>query len=154
LISCESGSRSDKNEGILANSDTIASIKQALEDKENSDLAQDGDVFWTPSGSLWHESDDCSYLANSKTVYHGSVEQAKMEGKERVCTRCSASSGDVYDQLKKNPIQSGDVFFTKDGNIFHRDINCNALKSADNIYYASEERAKMLGKSDECSECR
>ena len=154
LIGCGALNKSDRNEGILANEDTISSIKKELEDKENSDLAQDGDVFWTPSGSLWHASNECSYLSNSKTVYHGSVEQAKMDGKERACSRCSASVGDVYEKLKQNRIQPGDVFFTKDENTFHADINCSALKNAGQIYYASETVARSIGKTDECSECR
>ena len=102
LIGCDALNKSDRNEGILANEDTISSIKKELEDKENSDIAQDGDVFWTPSSSLWHASEECSYLSNSKTVYHGSVEQAKMDGKERACSRCSASVDDVYEKLKQN----------------------------------------------------
>ena len=89
LVSCSNNVDSTRNTGILANDEVVSSIKQEIEDRENSLLAVDGDVFWTPSGTNWHESYKCSYLTNSKTIYHGTVEEAKLEGKEKVCERCS-----------------------------------------------------------------
>ena len=91
LVSCSNNINSTRNTGILANDEVVSSIKQEIEDRENSLLAVDGDVFWTPSGTNWHESYKCSYLSNSKTIYHGTVEEAKLEGKEKACERCSHS---------------------------------------------------------------
>ena len=91
LASCSENVTDARNTGILANDEVVSSIKQEIEDRENSLLAADGDVFWTPSGTSWHESYKCSYLTNSKTIYHGTVDEAKLEGKTKPCSRCSSS---------------------------------------------------------------
>lgn len=154
LVSCSQSIGSGRNTGILADDKAVSSIKQEIEDKENSLLAAEGDVFWTPSGSLWHETYECGYLKNSKTIYHGTVEEARIEGKKGSCERCSKSDGsDIYARLEKNEIQSGDVFFTRDGEAWHSDINCQVIIGADKIYYSSKEIAGSLGKSDSCEEC-
>lgn len=155
LSSCDKDNDMDKNTGILADSDKVSSILKDLEDKENSSLAEDGDVFWTPSGTIWHNSALCSYLSSSKTVYHGSIEEAKLEGKTRECTRCFASEEDrAYSEIEGNPIEEGDVFFTRSEKTWHRDINCTALRGAEQIYNASVEKAKELGKTVSCDECK
>ena len=48
-------------------------------------------VYWTKSGSVWHESASCSSLANSskENLICGSEEEAISAGKERVCKKCS-----------------------------------------------------------------
>lgn len=155
LSSCALNSNGDRNTGILANKDVIASIRQEILDKQNSDLAEDGDVFWTKSGSLWHKKQTCSYLANSKTLYHGSVEEAKMNGKEKACSRCSASSntGNVYDQIVDNPLLEGDVFFTEQGDIWHIYSDCTALEGEEFVYHGNEALAWALGKTSVCGEC-
>ncbi|MBO5716109.1 MAG: hypothetical protein J6S23_06960 [Clostridia bacterium] len=89
FASCSNNSDKIRNTGILANDEAISSIKQEIEDKENSYLAAEGDVFWTSSGTNWHQSYKCSYLSNSKTIYHGTIEEAKLEGKVKACERCS-----------------------------------------------------------------
>ena len=155
LASCSQSINSGRNTGILADDEAVSSIRQEIADKENSLLAAEGDVFWTPSGSLWHATYECGYLKNSKTIYHGTVEEAKREGKQSACERCSKSGVDgIYEQLDGNEIKSGDVFFTKDGEAWHCDINCEALIGAEKIYYGSEQTAKTLGKSDSCEKCK
>ena len=137
--------------GILVNEDVLSSIKQEALDKENSMLAADGDVFWSASGTIWHATYECSFLANSKTVYHGSVDEARLEGKERECSRCFLTEEDkLYAALEGNPISEGDVFFTKEGELWHTDINCSSLLGADRIYNADTDKAKELGKSGVC----
>ena len=144
----------EKYTGILANDEVISSIKQEIADKENSLLANDGDVFWTESGKLWHKSLECSYLANSKNILHGSVEEAKFSGKEKACSRCFAEPYDsIYESLENNEYKQGDVFFTKEGDTWHTNINCRVIAGAEKIYFASEETAKHLGKKFACEEC-
>ncbi len=144
----------EKYTGILANDDVISSIRQDIADKENSLLANDGDVFWTESGKLWHKSLECSYLANSKKILHGSVEEAKLEGKEKACSRCLAEPYDsIYESLENNEYKQGDVFFTKDGDTWHTNINCMVIAGAEKIYFADEETTKYLGKTSACEEC-
>lgn len=153
LTSCLYVESNDKNGGVLLNQDVLSSILKDMEDRENSLLAEDGDVFWTPSGSIWHASYECSYLSNSKEIYHGTVEEAMLDGKERACSRCFANDEDaVYQALENNPIIDGDVFFTRENNMWHSHINCSKLIGADKIYNSSIEKAKSLGKTDAC-EC-
>lgn len=139
---------------IAADDDTVASVKRELEDMEISLLASEGDVFWTKSGTLWHSSYKCSYIINSKTVYHGSVEDAMLEGKVKACERCSATLAeqDIWEQLEKNSVLDGDVFFTRDGDVWHTFENCGAL-GYEKVYHGSRAIAILLGKTVECDEC-
>ncbi len=139
---------------IAADEDTVASVKRDLENMENSLLASDGDVFWTKSGTLWHASYKCSYIANSKTVYHGSVEDAMLAGKVKACERCSAALAeqDIWEQLEKNSVLDGDVFFTREGEVWHSSENCNAL-GQERVYHGSRAIAILLGKTVACNEC-
>lgn len=154
LSSCLNSDTDAGYTGILANADVVSSIKRELEDKENSLLASQDDVFWTPSGSLWHFSHECSYLSNSKTIYHGSVEEARLAGKVKACERCAeGTSQSIYDQIDKNEIQSGDVFFIKDGAHWHTNINCKHILGADHIYHGGIDIARILGKQSACPDC-
>ena len=49
---------------------------------------ENGIVYWTKSGGVWHSSRDCRYIKNSE-VESGSVDDAIAAGKERVCSSCS-----------------------------------------------------------------
>lgn len=45
-------------------------------------------VYWTPNGSVWHITKECSSLSRSKNIVSGSESDAIAAGKERVCKRC------------------------------------------------------------------
>ena len=154
FASCNMEKELQKNTGILADKNVVSSIIKDLEDKENSSLAGDGDVFWTASGALWHKSDDCSYLANSKEILHGPLDEAKLAGKERACQRCFATEEDkTYADLEDNPIENDHVFFSRDEKVWHTNINCLRLLGAEKIYNASVDTARELGKTSCCDEC-
>lgn len=154
LPSCAKNSDDARYTGMLANESVVSSIRQDIEDKENSLLASNGDVFWTESGKLWHGSYKCSYLANSKTILHGTIEEAKLAGKEKACERCSSGdTSEIYEELESRDYHSGDVFFTKEGNVWHININCKIIVGAQKIYFADVSTAKLLGKAQACSEC-
>lgn len=154
LFACDTKSVDTRYTGIRADEDIIESIRQEMQDKEDSMLANEGDVFWTESGKLWHNSHECSYLANSKTVLHGTIEEARLEGKEKACERCSSSETDsIYESLESNEYKQGDVFFTKDGTVWHTNINCKLIVGAQKVYFANEITAKLLGKTSSCTEC-
>jgi hypothetical protein len=153
-VSCASRNREERNTGILADDAAVSSIRQEIADRENELLANEDDVFWTPSGTIWHGSTNCSYLSNSKIIYHGSVEEARLDGKERPCDRCAKTDVDrIYESLENNEICEGDVFFTRDSENFHHNINCEEICGADKIYYASEKIANSLGKLISCEKC-
>ena len=46
-------------------------------------------VYWTEGGSVYHVTDQCSSLKHSANILHGSVEEALMAKKERICKTCS-----------------------------------------------------------------
>lgn len=47
------------------------------------------EVYWTPGGEKWHSRQSCPSLARSKSVFSGSVAQAKAAGKSAACKDCS-----------------------------------------------------------------
>lgn len=154
LPSCTAKDDDGKYTGVRANEEVVSSIRQDILDKENSLLANENDVFWTESGKLWHSDLDCSYLSNSKTILHGTVEEAKLEGKEKGCERCTSTSIDsIYEALENNEYKSGDVFFTKECKVWHTNINCSTILGAQKIYFADITTAKWLGKDSACDEC-
>lgn len=153
LSSC-GGSYNGASGGILLDDDVLASILQENEDRENSLLAEDGEVFWTPSGSIWHATSDCPHIRNSSIILHGTVEEAMLDGKIRECLSCFADESDaLYKDIENDPIRSDHVFFTRDGNEWHKDINCSVIEGAEKIYNASISKAKELGKTSACEEC-
>lgn len=156
FVSCKTDVETGWNNGILANEDVVSSIRQELQDKENSLLANPDDVFWTASGTLWHSTYNCSYLSRSKTIYHGSLEDAKLQGKTGACERCGAGGNsieDIYAQIENNSVAAGDVFFTKDGILWHTSDQCEKLLNADKIYHSNRALALALGKSAACEKC-
>ena len=46
-------------------------------------------VYWTESGEVWHLTQSCRYLKNSKTIISGSIENARSFGKTKACSSCS-----------------------------------------------------------------
>jgi len=48
----------------------------------------EGEVYWVPSGKVWHIRINCSSLSRSTTILNGSVADAQAAGKERVCKKC------------------------------------------------------------------
>lgn len=158
FASCSVNEDTQRYTGVLANDEVIASVKQEIEDRENSLLATEGDVFWTASGKLWHATYSCSYIINSKNIYHGTIDDALLAGKESPCRRCGALSlggvdDEKYKPLEGKPIEDGDVFFTKSSSLYHKDINCPYLDGAAKIYHSDINTADKLGKVLECEEC-
>ena len=46
-------------------------------------------VYWVPKGTVYHSTSSCSYLDRSQRIYHGTVSEARMNGKSRGCSRCA-----------------------------------------------------------------
>ncbi len=45
-------------------------------------------VYWVKSGEVWHTKSTCSSLSRSKSILSGTVQEAMLAGKTRVCKRC------------------------------------------------------------------
>lgn len=71
--SSESGSSSGKGNSGSSNGNS-------------SSKNQTSTVYWTPGGSVYHTSRNCSTLSRSRTVYSGSRSES---GKSRACKVCS-----------------------------------------------------------------
>ncbi len=69
------------------------SSAQAETQQYPKNYSEDGKllVYWTKSGSVWHESSSCSSLVNTAkdSLICGSEEDALFAGKERACKKCS-----------------------------------------------------------------
>ena len=48
---------------------------------------ENGIVYWTKKGKVWHVSKDCRYIKNSE-VESGTADNAIEAGKERACSSC------------------------------------------------------------------
>ncbi len=146
----------DKNTGIRADASAVSSVRAELEDKKNSLLAADGDVFWTASGTLWHSTYTCTYISRSKEIIHGSLDDALLAGKTGACTRCGTQSGGnegIWESLESREPAAGDVFFVREGTTYHRSADCTELLGNEKICSASRAVAYALGAADECPIC-
>ena len=47
-------------------------------------------VYWVKNGEVWHTKSTCGSLSRSKSILSGSVEEAMLAGKDRVCKRCGS----------------------------------------------------------------
>lgn len=65
----------------------------AAEEQQQGAVPQDTEenariCYYTAAGSVWHYDSACTTLAHSESMQTGTVSQAMLEGKTRVCTRC------------------------------------------------------------------
>ena len=73
-----------------------AKAKEAYEDgydywdsmKPNIQPVDESCVYWVPKGYSYHSTKDCVALFNSKTILHGSLDEAKEAGKYDPCSKC------------------------------------------------------------------
>lgn len=49
-------------------------------------------VYWTGSGKSYHFDQDCSHLARAKTIYTGTLAEARDSGILDPCAACTAAS--------------------------------------------------------------
>ena len=64
---------------------TVKAKKSSGSGSSSSSSRSLGTVYWTPSGTVYHLSRNCSTLSRSRTVYSGSVSAS---GKPRACKVC------------------------------------------------------------------
>ena len=89
----ESVSRSiAENNETEPKEDTVSEDITALPDVETTESTEatlPDIVYWTESGTVYHLSDHCGTLRHSEHILQGSVEEAILAKKERVCKSCS-----------------------------------------------------------------
>lgn len=61
----------------------------SAEEKENAEAAFDGEtIYWTPFGHKCHLRQECGSLANSSTLYEGTMQEAIESGRTSICWYC------------------------------------------------------------------
>ncbi len=61
----------------------------SAEEKDEAMNVITGEVYWTQFGKKYHTHDDCGSLANSETLYKGTVEEAIANNKTDLCAFCA-----------------------------------------------------------------
>ena len=102
------------NDRFFSHSWTGYLADETWEDNER----QDSYVYVTGTGSKYHLSSDCTYL-------HVSVQAVDYE--QAVALR-NRYGGKYYACLRCRPLTKGTVYITFDGNSFHGQADCSALK--------------------------
>ena len=92
----------DKGKGKQCSSCAEADAKDGPEEPGESDdeltdePSDDTDgtlkVFWLRSGSVWHKSEECSYISGSTDLQSGSLNDAYGAGIDKPCSRCAKDS--------------------------------------------------------------
>ena len=91
IFSEEGTSESCVNDAPLPTStETVFSEESSAANSISESLMQSVSVvYWTESGTVYHFRDTCSTLKRSKKIFQGSIEEAILAQKERVCKTCS-----------------------------------------------------------------
>lgn len=78
---------SDTTEPIVVTTpdDTSANLTDIVTNDEATDT-----VYWVKGGEVWHTKSTCASLSRSKSILSGTVEEAMLAGKARVCKRCGS----------------------------------------------------------------
>lgn len=115
---------------------TIGETSDDAEDSEDADTQM---VYITPTGSVYHLSENCTYLKPSiQYIAASEVNQARNSSGARyyACETC-------------NPTKTGTLVITEDGNRYHSSASCSALKRTIITVPLSE----VEGSMSSCSKC-
>ena len=84
---------------VLAGALSIDYDPISAEEKASAENLIEGDVYWTAFGKKYHTHDDCQALANSDTLYAGSVTDAIEASRTTLCAFCARNDG-IEGELK------------------------------------------------------
>lgn len=77
------------------------------EEAEAAEAAITGDVYWTVFGHKYHTHEDCGAIANSSTIYTGTVSEAIEAGRETLCAFCAKKDNIDTTNLKvEEPVET------------------------------------------------
>ena len=69
-----------------------SSYNQSSSSKTSSSVDREihsgGAYYWTPNGKSYHSTPNCRSLARSRTIYSGTLSDAKQSGKTDPCNNC------------------------------------------------------------------
>ena len=84
---------------VLAGALSIDYDPISAEEKASAESLIEGDVYWTAFGKKYHIDEDCQALANSNTLYAGSVTDAIEANRTALCAFC-ARNHEIEGELK------------------------------------------------------
>lgn len=116
-------------------------IGYGLANDDNADEGDENDttVYITPSGTVYHLSEDCTYLKPRVQ----SISAAGIDNQR-------SSNGSCYYPCEScRPGKTGTVYYTPDGNRYHSSSSCNKIKRTIQTVHLSE----IEGKRHACSKC-
>ena len=181
LFTCGCRQMGDGDEAVSTVSpEELTEIAEELsEHTGDPDELPEAEAYWTDGGSVYHTSSGCGHLARAKTVTSGTIEEAQMAGKAKICSTCAkhdaketegqateelteeASSlaetdGDVTDgEVTSKPVvdTDGTVYWTKGGSVYHSHEDCSHLSRSTNVLSGTIEEANEAGKLRLCATC-
>ena len=83
LADTESSAVTTASTAVATHDDTSADMTNVSADDEVADT-----VYWVKNGEVWHMKSTCASLSRSKNIISGTIEEAMLAGKNRVCKRC------------------------------------------------------------------
>ena len=90
LVGCARGwEQADLGGQVLSREEQITLYEQRLEEQSEPNVTAKGTVYWSKSGSKYHNDPKCSHLQNAKELYSGTVAQAANYGADSPCSRCA-----------------------------------------------------------------
>lgn len=109
---------------------------EAGDDEEDED---DPIVYITPTGTVYHNSSDCTYLKpRVKQAAAGEIDDLR------------STNGSCYYACEScHPSKTGTLYYTPDGNRYHSSASCSRLKRTVNEVHLSE----VAGSRHACSKC-
>lgn len=110
------------------------------DDTDKGDVNEDdATVYITPSGTVYHLSEDCTYLKpRVQSISATSIDNQR------------SSNGSCYYPCEScRPGKTGTVYYTPDGNRYHSSSSCNKIKRTIQSVHLSE----IEGQRHACSKC-
>ncbi len=74
---------------LIAGATSIEYNPISEEEQQAAMTEIEGDVFWAPSGKVYHMDEDCQAFTNSEELTVGTVEEAIAAGRTRLCSFCA-----------------------------------------------------------------
>lgn len=113
----------------------IADEHDAGDDTQEDDTV----VYITPSGTVYHNSSDCTYLR--PRVHQTSA---------AVIDDLRSSNGSCYYACEScHPVKAGTLYYTPDGNRYHSSASCNKIKRT----IIETSLSSVQGSRHACSKC-
>lgn len=121
-----------------------------------SEATLEGNVFWAPTGSVYHTNDLCHTLDRSVELTTGTVDEAIEAGRQKLCYYCAKAQDieGIETAAEEIVLTDEDVVYWGEGNdLYHLSSECSLLDACDSLLEGNETQAKEAGKTGLCLDC-